>query len=739
MSTALESTNTRPVRLKMRGDLTAHRQIYQGQVYWVIKEPVGLNYFRFPEDSYFVLKQLDGRNNLEQIENSYNEEFAPRKLTIDKLQSFVGSLHKAGLLQAVSTGQGPELLKRRRKTRRQKLLSQWGNILALRFRGIDPERILNAMNPFCSWLFTLPALCAVLFCGFLALMSIFVNWELFLTRLPSFSQFFDPVSWGLLAVVLGFTKVIHEFGHGLACKRFGGECHEMGFMLLVLTPCLYCNVSDSWTLANKWHRAAIGAAGIYVELILATIATLIWWHTEPGLLNQLCLQIMTICSVSTVLFNGNPLLRFDGYYILSDVMEVPNLQQKATQSLQNLCKKHLLGIENVNEQMMPTRNIPIFALYAAASIVYRWMIVVVILLFLNKVFEPYGLQVVGKIIAAMSIGMMLGMPLYKLYKFLKNPVQRYQIKMNRTLISFATIFGVTAILLSIPLPYYVRCEFTVRGQGSETLYVQSEGAIESVSVQPSAIVKKGDELVRLENVALKNTLLEIENNLKEKQAQQRSLIVQTLNGESSVDGQLAVVSSEVTSLIEYERVIRRKIDQLVLLAPCAGTVLPVIELARQPADQSGMGGPMSLFEEKNNRAWLSAGTPICAIGDPQKMEAVMSIPEEKVAFVDEQLDVWIKPYAFAGETIKTKVTRVGRLAIAPPAAEDDSAAGGLGGLMAQAALPTPSNQYFALAVLGDAEGLGLKIGSTGRAKIRCGSRSMFSRISRWAAETFRFQ
>ena len=98
MSTALESTNTRPVRLKMRGDLTAHRQIYQGQVYWVIKEPVGLNYFRFPEDSYFVLKQLDGRNNLEQIENSYNEEFAPRKLTIDKLQSFVGSLHKAGLL-----------------------------------------------------------------------------------------------------------------------------------------------------------------------------------------------------------------------------------------------------------------------------------------------------------------------------------------------------------------------------------------------------------------------------------------------------------------------------------------------------------------------------------------------------------------------------------------------------------------------------------------------------------------
>ena len=126
MSTALESTNTRPVKLKMRGDLTAHRQIYQGQVFWVIKEPVGLSYYRFPEDSYFVMQQLDGQHNLEQIEAAYNAEFSPRRLTIDKLQSFIGSLHKAGLLQAVSTGQGQELLKRRQKLRRQKLYSANG-------------------------------------------------------------------------------------------------------------------------------------------------------------------------------------------------------------------------------------------------------------------------------------------------------------------------------------------------------------------------------------------------------------------------------------------------------------------------------------------------------------------------------------------------------------------------------------------------------------------------------------
>ena len=102
-------------------------------------------------------------------------------------------------------------------------------------------------------------------------------------------------------------------------------------MLLVFTPCLYANVSDSWMLPNKYHRAFIGAAGIYVEAILASIATFIWWFSEPGLLNYLALSVMFICSVSTVLFNGNPLLRFDGYYILMDLLEIPNLRQKATE------------------------------------------------------------------------------------------------------------------------------------------------------------------------------------------------------------------------------------------------------------------------------------------------------------------------------------------------------------------------------------------------------------------------
>ncbi|MDG2104316.1 MAG: HlyD family efflux transporter periplasmic adaptor subunit [Pirellulaceae bacterium] len=732
MSTALESTNTRPVKLKMRGDLTAHRQIYQGQVFWVIKEPVGLSYYRFPEDSYFVMQQLDGQHNLEQIEAAYNAEFSPRRLTIDKLQSFIGSLHKAGLLQAVSTGQGQELLKRRQKLRRQKLFSQWGNVLALRFRGIDPERILNNMNPSFGWIFSAPAVCFVMFCGFLALMSIFVNWELFLSRLPTFNQFFDPISWVLLGVVLAFTKVLHEFGHGLSCKRFGGECHEMGFMLLVLTPCLYCNVSDSWTLPNKWHRAAIGAAGIYIELILATIATAVWWHTAPGMLNQLALQMMTICSVSTVLFNGNPLLRFDGYYILADVMEVPNLQQKSTQALTNLCKKHLLGIENVNEQMMPTRNMPMFALYAIASIIYRWFIVIVILVFLNKLFEPYGLQVLGQMIAAMSLGTLIGMPLYKLYKFLKNPGQRYQIKMKRALISGAVITTVVGIVLSIPLPYHVYCDFTVRGKGSENVYVQTPGSVKAVLVTTDQAVEEGQQIIQLENLQLQENLVEIQSQLLVLEAQARTLELRAFRN-TALNEQLVILQSQIQGEKKREADMLQRIERLTLKAPRQGFLMPVVE---QQSGETEMSLPMAAFESKNYEGWLPASMPVCAVGDPDQLEAVMAIPEERVSFIQAGMEVKIKPFAYSSQTIDTTIYRVGKQAIPPPQA--DAPQTGFGA-MAQAAMASPSNQYYATAELGDGQGVTLKVGSMGRAKIRAGSRSLFSRISRWAADTFRFQ
>ena len=155
--------------------------------------------------------------------------------------------------------------------------------------------------------------------------------------------------WICLAVI----KIIHEFGHGLTAKHFGGEVHEMGILFLVLTPALYCDVTDSWLLPNKWKRIWISAAGIYVECFLASIATFVWWYSTPGLLNSLAMATMFICSVNTILFNANPLLRYDGYYVMADWLEIPNLRIKSTQFFAYLFQEKVLGLEIPVQSYMP--------------------------------------------------------------------------------------------------------------------------------------------------------------------------------------------------------------------------------------------------------------------------------------------------------------------------------------------------------------------------------------------------
>ena len=277
------------IQMKVRADLAFDRMNYQGVDYWVVKEPLGQKYFQFPPHVLFLLRELDGHKTIDQLQEDYHEKFAPKRITRQDLQQLLTRFHRDGLVTTNTPQQGPELLKRGEKNQRMERLGAMANVLAIRYKGFDPERILNFLLPYTWWIFTKAAAVITAILATIALLSVLMNWTHFQASLPGFDAFFDPRQWYLFAIVLCVTKVIHEFGHGLSCKRLGGECHEIGFMLLVLTPCLYCNVSDSWRLPNKWHRAAIGAAGMYVEVILATIATFVWWFVQPGFVQDLSL------------------------------------------------------------------------------------------------------------------------------------------------------------------------------------------------------------------------------------------------------------------------------------------------------------------------------------------------------------------------------------------------------------------------------------------------------------------
>ncbi len=482
LAESLVSSSSRALTVRKRPDLTANRQRYQGTGYWVVKEPVGLQYFRFHDEEYYILNMLDGHVSLQQIKDGFEQRFAPQKITFGDLQQFIGMLHRSGLVISNSPGQGKALRERGRKKKNKEMMGKFANVFALRYRGFDPERILNAILPWFGWMFTVPALLFFLTLLLSSSLLLASQYETVYAKLPTFQQFFAADRWLILALTMAIVKVLHEFGHGLSCKKFGGECHEIGFMLLVFTPCLYCNVSDSWMLPNKWKRVWIGAAGIYVEMILASIAAYVWWFTEQGTtINDLCLNMMFLNVVSTVLVNGNPLLRFDGYYILMDALEIPNLRQKSTEVLKRWFQETCLGLELQDDPFLPTRGRFMFGLFTIASVIYRWVVVFSICWFVIKVLEPYGLQAIGRMVAVVGFAGLVAQPFIQTWKFCRTPGRLSKVKRTPLLITVGIVGAVIAGVCYIPLPHHIDCAFEVRPSEAGAVYAGTPGRIEWTS------------------------------------------------------------------------------------------------------------------------------------------------------------------------------------------------------------------------------------------------------------------
>jgi len=708
----------------------------------VVKEPIGLNYFRFQEEEYAILKMLDGKISLQEIKERFEKEFAPQKISFNDLQHFIGTLHRSGLVITTAPEQGRQLKMRRDERKWKETVQLMSNILAVRFKGIDPDRILTWMMPYTRWLFTTTAFIFVLLLAGAALTLVAVQYDVFRSRLPSFQEFFGPSNWLLLGAVLGITKVCHEFGHGLSCKRFGGECHEMGVMFLVMTPCLYCNVSDSWMLPNKWHRAAIGAAGMYVEVFLASIATFVWWFSEPGLLNHLALQVMFVSSISTIVFNGNPLLRYDGYYILSDIMEVPNMRQKASSVLHRTMSKYCLGLELPDDPFLPQRNQFFFGLYTVAANVYRLFVTASIMLFLNQVFEPYGLKVIGQMIALAGIYGLLVMPLWQLWKFMYVPGRMSQVKRKNVVLTAATASAIIAGFLYIPVPQWVKCPVEVRPQNAESVFVVVPGQLQEMLVKPGQMVKRGTPLAKVQNLDLELELTRLEN-----EGQRLDTLLNALNNRrlrvknsGEVEQTYLEVLQQLKSVNEQLEKKRQQASIVNVPAPIDGVVFRVPDKSAGRDDGQLPSWSGSVFDSKNQGAMLSTSDVICQIGDATVMEAVLYIDQDQIELVQPDQEVEVKLEAFPGKTFDGGVAVMGTSEVEyiPPALSTQQ-----GGDLPAVTDPKtgrirPQNATFPAQVpLGDG-GNELKLGMRGQAKVWVRWEPMGSRLWRYISRTFHF-
>ena len=320
--------------------------------------------------------------------------------------------------------------------------------------------------------------------------------------------FFHPGNILWLAVVLAAVKVLHELGHALCCKHFGGQCQELGFMLLVFTPCLYCDVSDAWTFAGKWRRIAVSAAGIAVEVFLASVATFLWWFSQPGLVRSLCLNVMVVCSVSTLLFNGNPLLRYDGYHALADFLEVPNLAEQSRAVLSRMAALVFLGIRRAAGRMLPARGRWLLGLYGTASLAYRWFISLAILWLVHRVAKSYGLAAIGNAFAFAVLAGMVLLPAWRLAAFLRRESLGRGFRRLRAVFLLALWAGAIFVLAMIPLPCRVTAPVVLEPENARPVYAVVAGTLVQ-SAKPGDLVEKDQEVARLVNLDLRKEIVEL--------------------------------------------------------------------------------------------------------------------------------------------------------------------------------------------------------------------------------------
>jgi putative peptide zinc metalloprotease protein len=622
--------------VKLRADLIVQPQFYEGMTHYVIKDPLALKYFRFKIEEYFLLQQFDGKQTLEQVKKAFERKYRPQTISIEDLTRFVAQLHEAGIILIDSGEQAKVLIRRRKKNRMRKVWSFLANILFIKIPIIDPEKLLTGMYPYFRWIFTKTFISLSTLSMLLAVALVASQWKTFYDKLPDFQSFFTWWTIFYFWICLAIVKIIHEFGHGLTAKHYGGEVHEMGILFLVLTPALYCDVTDSWLLPNKWKRIWISAAGIYVECFLASIATFVWWYSTPGMINSLAMATMFICSVNTIMFNANPLLRYDGYYVMADWLEIPNLRIKSTQFFAYLIQEKVLGLEIPVQSYMPRSRRILFVTYAVASYLYRWFVTFAILWFLSQVLKPYKLEAVSYLLAVGALFPLLGMPVYQIVKFFRTPGRMRKVKKVRaSAFAAAAIALVTAILL-IPTPLRIQGTLVLRLAKPNEIYAQVEGRLVEMPVKNGEWVKKDTVLAKLVNP-------QKEKELSERQQDLNINLLKSVWYGQGVEREDRAQSKQHQEFAEkLEKVvaeIQANLGKLTLISARDGQVV---------------GAP----HHEHIGEWLKPGKAFCEVGDPHHLEAHILVDQSDIDLIGLDNTAWVKVYGKSETTFKSHVSEI---------------------------------------------------------------------------------
>jgi putative peptide zinc metalloprotease protein len=395
---------------KLHGHVEIHRHDYRGLIWYIMEDSTTGRNHRFNPAAYQFIGMLDGKRTVQEIAETLNKQlgdFAPGQEEIIQL---IGQLHSAELIQTDVLVNTEELFERQAKIKQAKTTQQFINPVSQKLPLWDPEDFLERHLSKVSWLFSSWMALVWLLVVVIAGLQAATNWEKIIGHLDI--NALSPNNLLIIFLLYPPIKILHELGHGFATKLKGGEVHEMGINFMLFMPVPYVNVSSSGNFRNKVDRMLVSAAGILVETFLAALGLLLFLSTEAGFVQDLGFNALMIGGVSSLFFNGNPLLKYDGYYVLADALGIPNLFQRSTQYWRYFFQRHLFGMKQAVSPVTAPGETFWFIAYSIASFVYRLMILWFICVYVTEKYFSLGV-----LLALWLVALQIVFPIYKALSF----------------------------------------------------------------------------------------------------------------------------------------------------------------------------------------------------------------------------------------------------------------------------------------------------------------------------------
>ena len=497
-------------RVSLRPHVKVIRQRFRGELWYVLQDPFNNQFFRIRPEAYQFLIRLNRDRTVDSVWHEMFEldpDTAPGQEEVLRL---LAQLYRANLLHSTLAPDSARLFDRYTQRKQQERKTFFRSIMFARIPLFDPDNFLKRSLPLARMLISWPGLILWLVVVGIALKIVVDN----IGALMDQSQGVlapDNLFWLYMALII--VKTLHEFGHAFACRRFGGEVHTMGVMFLLFTPIPYMDATASWSFRGCWQRALVASAGMIVELFVAALAAFIWVRTAPGTLHSLAYNIMFLASTSTLLFNANPLLRFDGYYILSDLLDIPNLHQRSTGLIKHFVEYYCFGYKKSLSPARSRKEAAWLGVFAVASFIYKIIVFATILFFIADRF-----LILGMIMAVVCVVAWVCVPVYKLVVYLASSPRLERTRLRAVTVVCGFLLFWIVLLDRVPFPNHFRSPGVLQAGQYSVVVSDVSGIVEEVIRADGSHVEAGQALYRLSNKELEFQIRAAESQLAENDA-----------------------------------------------------------------------------------------------------------------------------------------------------------------------------------------------------------------------------